>query len=126
MPALILDENVSGNILSALRRSPNTGGGVIDVIQVGESSAPPKGTLDPDLLVWCEANDRVLVTNDRQTMPDHFQEHLAAGRHSPGALLIKRGLGIRAVVAELVFISEVGQSEDFRDQIQYIPLTPPA
>ena len=37
--------------------------------KVGDSGAPPLGTLDPDILSWCEEHDLVLVTNNRRSMP---------------------------------------------------------
>lgn len=115
MPALLLDENVRGTILSALRRPPSAGGEVVDVVQVGEPGAPPKGTPDPVLLIWCEANDR-------STMPGHFHDHMAAGRHSPGVLLIRRRWKPSEVIVELGFLAVAGEPDDFRDLIQYIPL----
>ena len=73
--------DADGDLLKALRRQSRLGGSwVVDVVKVGGVDAPPFSTPDPDLLIWCEANDRILVTNDRNTMPGHFNDHLAAGQ----------------------------------------------
>lgn len=123
MPKFLLDENTGGDLLRAFHRRARLGElPPVDVLRVGEAEAPPSGTLDPELLIWCEANDRILVSNDKRTIPGHLQEHFAAGRHSPGVLLIKRGTGVGQLVAELLYLSEAGNADDFRDQIQYIPL----
>jgi len=37
---------------------------------------PPKSTLDPEILIWCELNKFILVTNNRSSMPIHLQAHL--------------------------------------------------
>ncbi|MEH1922927.1 hypothetical protein [Nostoc sp.] len=49
---------------------------------VGESGTPPKSTLDPEILCWCEDNNFILVTNNRTSMPVHLAEHIAVNRHS--------------------------------------------
>ncbi len=123
MVAFLLDEDTDGDLLRALRRRSRIAGGVVvDVTRVGEPDAPPSGTPDPDLLVWCEANQRVLVSNDRNTMPIHFAAHLAASLHSPGVFLIRFGTTLGTVIAELELLSTAGVPDDFRDQVVYIPL----
>jgi hypothetical protein len=123
MVTFLLDEDTDGDLLRALRRRSRIAGGVaVEVTRVGEPDAPPSGTSDPDLLVWCEANEHVLVSNDRNTMPIHFAAHLAAGFHSPGVLLIRFATTLSTVIAELELLSMAGQPDDFRDQVVYIPL----
>ena len=55
-------------------------------------------------------------------LPNHFGDHHRAGRRSPGIILIRPGTNIGEIIDELVLITEVGQPDDFRDQIRYIPL----
>lgn len=38
---------------------------------IGDPDAPPRGTLDPDILIWCEIHNFILVTNNRKSMPKH-------------------------------------------------------
>ena len=56
----------------------------LEVWIVGDRGAPPRGTLDPDILIWCEEHRFVLVTNNRKSMPRQLADHLALGRHIPG------------------------------------------
>ncbi len=56
---------------------------------------PPRGTLDPEILVWCEQNGTILVTNNRASMPVHLHDHLAEGRHIPGIFILNSKMGIR-------------------------------
>src|SRR5438105_15082935 len=59
----------------------------LEVRHVGKEAAPPKGTPDAGILVWCEENDFLLLTGNRRTMPRHLVEYLATGRHVPGILV---------------------------------------
>jgi hypothetical protein len=40
-------------------------------------------TLDPEILLWCEAHRFILVTNNRRSMPRHLADHLAMGCQNP-------------------------------------------
>jgi len=72
---------------------------------IGDPGAPARGTLDPDILVWCEEHQFVLVTNNRKSMPRHLADHLALGRHIPGILVINPALPIGELFDELVLIA---------------------
>lgn len=61
----LLDENVHPLYQIQLRRRAPE----LMVWAVGDPSAPPKGTLDPEILCWCEEHKFVLVTNNRKSMP---------------------------------------------------------
>jgi len=60
----------------------------LEVWAIGDPDAPAKGTLDPEILLWCESHGFVLVTNNRRSMPVHLADHLAAGQHVPGIFTI--------------------------------------
>ncbi|WRH65335.1 MAG: DUF5615 family PIN-like protein [Planktothrix sp. GU0601_MAG3] len=61
----LIDENIDPIYTRQLRRFQSD----LFVIAVGELTAPPKGTLDPEILCWCEENQCILVTNNRKSMP---------------------------------------------------------
>jgi predicted nuclease of predicted toxin-antitoxin system len=75
----LIDENVNPLYARQLRKKEPQ----IMVKVVGESEIPPRGTLDPEILNWCEDNQFVLVTNNRASMPLHLSEHLAKNHHVP-------------------------------------------
>jgi hypothetical protein len=52
------------------------------------------GTLDPEILIWCEKYDCVLVTDNRSTMPVHLAEHVNDGHHVPGIFLLNPNMSI--------------------------------
>jgi len=115
---LLLDENVPAAIETALHRRT----AVADVLRVGRADAPPKGTTDPDLLIWCEGADAILVTLDRRTMPEHLGVHLAAGRHSPGVFLINRRARLAEVIEDLLLILEASDPREWHDRVVTVPL----
>lgn len=115
---VLLDENVAPSLQRAVaRRVPGH-----DLVRVGADGAPEWGTPDPDLLAWCEENDRILVTLDKATMPRHLAEHLRAGRHCPGVLIIRRTVALSLVVEALVLILEASEADEWRDRAWFIPL----
>ena len=40
----------------------------LTVWMVGDPGVPPKSTLDPEILIWCEQNQFILVTNNRTSI----------------------------------------------------------
>ncbi|MEL6491876.1 MAG: hypothetical protein AAFQ95_18120 [Cyanobacteria bacterium J06621_3] len=75
----------------------------IVVRAVGKIDAPPKGTLDPEILKWCEQRQFLLVTNNRKSMPPHLQDPLAEGRHIPDIIMLSQTMSIGDMIEELVF-----------------------
>lgn len=73
----LLDENVMpalGDQLLRLRPQMN-------ILKVGDQSAPPLGTKDPEILLWLENNNFSLVTRNRKSMPGHLNYHVTNGYH---------------------------------------------
>lgn len=118
MIRFMLDEHVNPAIQRQLRRLDPQ----IEVLAVGDDEAPSTGTLDPDLLVWLEENDYILVTENRNTMPAHFADHLAAGGHVPGVLCIRPNVTIGRVIEELYLIWYASTTDEYQDRIAFIPL----
>jgi predicted nuclease of predicted toxin-antitoxin system len=79
--SFLLDECLPAALLEALSRP----GLELDVAQVGDFGMPKKGSSDVDLLNFCEAEKRILVTADRKSFPKHLAMHFQLGRHTPTA-----------------------------------------
>lgn len=92
------------------------------VYAIGDGVAPPKGAPDPDLLVWIEEHDCILITNNRATMPVHLAAHLARGHHVPGILQLSERFGIDEIAGDLVLIWGAALPGEFRDRIEYLPV----
>jgi hypothetical protein len=114
----LFDENVDPEYVHQLRRrNPK-----LAVRMIGEPSTPEKGTLDPQILEWCERTGFVLVTNNRRSMPVHLGDHLAQGRHIPGILILNPSLSLGETLDELDIIGCASFENEYQDRIEYLPL----
>jgi len=114
----LLDENMPLALRAQLVRRESA----LRVSVVGQPGAPSKGTPDPDLLVWIEDQDCMLVTRNRASMPRHLRDYLASGRHVPGILILPWMLNLGSVLDDLLLIWGAGLPDEYRDQITYLPL----
>ncbi len=96
----LLDENVNPVLrVELLKRVPE-----MTVWKIGDPGAPPKGTPDPDILLWCEKNSFILVTNNRKSMPGHLKTHLAKNHHLPGIFELNPEMSLGETIDELLLI----------------------
>lgn len=115
----LLDENVDPIYKTQLhRQNPD-----IVMWVVGEPGTPSRGTLDPDILCWCEDYNFVLVTNNRTSMPVHLTEHIAAGRHVPGIFILNPKLSMGQTIEDLIFVAEASFENEYQDRIVNLPVT---
>ena len=117
----VLDEHLRGILWNAIQQHNAAGTDLIDAVRVGDPPDLPMGSLDPDILLWAEREQRLLVTFDRSTIPGHLAAHLAAGHHSPGVLLIRRRSTIPQLVSHLALLGAAADPATFQDRCDYIP-----
>ncbi len=86
------------------------------------SDARLEGVPDPEVLAIAAGLDRILVSHDFRTMPWHLAEFLAAGRSSPGVILVPQKLPVVMAIAELVLTWSASEAEEWRNRIVRIPL----
>jgi hypothetical protein len=84
--------------------------------------APSKGDSDQDILTWVEKTGYILVTSNRRTIPIHVRNHIEAGGHVPGILLLRRRASLGEVIEQLYMLWSASDAEEFKDRILYIPL----
>ncbi|HEX9988590.1 MAG TPA: DUF5615 family PIN-like protein [Chloroflexia bacterium] len=114
----LLDENVDDRLRAALHQH----GRDVVVWTVGDPVAPPKMTPDPDILLWCEAYEFALVTNNRASMPVHLKAHLATGHHVPGIFILNSNMSLMETVEELATIAGASREEEYSDRIVFLPV----
>lgn len=115
----LLDENLSPTIAAAMLRH----NGEINITHVGHEGAPPLGTSDPDILRYCEVEQRALVTNNRKSMPGHIADHWRAGGHHWGVFTTSRkNLSISQISSDLILLWEAATAEEYIDREEWIPL----
>ena len=101
----LADVNLNQNILSGvLRRVPE-----IDFKTA--HNAKLHGLSDAQVLAAAAGEGRILVTQDRRTMPAHFGEFIKTN-NSPGVLLIPRKMTIRRAIEGLILVWVASDAED--------------
>jgi len=114
----LIDENVNSLYPNQIKlKEPEI---VIQV--VGEAGTPSKGTLDPEILCWCEENNFILVTNNRTSMPVHLADHIAGNRHIPGIFILNPNLSMGENIEELILAALASEDDEYQDRIIYLPL----
>jgi len=118
-PRFLADENFNLDIVAGLRRAQSG----IDIL-----TAPEAGILhwlDPDVLRWAAEHDRILLSHDKRTMPDHFYHFLAQldrdGR-SPGVMLLRQNLAIGSAIAAILEIWELSVHDEWANLLTRLPL----
>ena len=117
MLRLASDADVHGDIIRGLRRRLPQ----IDLVRAQD--ALPEGTPDPAVLAWAAAENRVLLTNDRNTMVGFAYQRVAAGEVVPGVVVTTNEQSIGEAIDDILLIAECLPEEEIRDQVVvFLPL----
>ena len=67
----LLDENLSPRLKTAvLRLNPK-----INILRISDPTTLPLGSFDPEVLLYLNRSQRLLITDNRTSMPGHLKEH---------------------------------------------------
>jgi predicted nuclease of predicted toxin-antitoxin system len=111
MLRLASDADVHGDIIRGLRRRvPET-----DLVRAQD--ALPEGARDPEILAWAAAENRVLITNDRNTMVGFANQRVAAGEVMPGLIVTTNDQAIGSAIDDILLVVEYMPEEEIRNQI---------
>jgi hypothetical protein len=77
--------------------------------------------LDPEIVLYCEAEQRVLLTRNRESMPVHIAEHFAMGHHHWGVFRLRPGYSFGAYAAAIHLLWAASDAEEWIDRDEYIP-----
>jgi hypothetical protein len=109
------DSDLKFAIVTAVRRREPA----IDFASAQESALDGLG--DPELLDRAASQGRVLVSHDRRTMLNHFRNHLAAGKSSPGLLVVSQGAPIGTVTEAICVLWAVTDPAELLNQAYHLP-----
>ncbi|GAC1460980.1 MAG: hypothetical protein NVS2B14_08460 [Chamaesiphon sp.] len=113
----LLDENLPPRLkLAVLRLNPT-----IDILCVGEPNAPHFGSLDPDVLRYVESSQRLLVTDNRRSMPEHLEVHWAECGHILGLFWVRPKTPLGQLAQHLFLVWETTEAEEWIDRLDWIP-----
>ncbi len=111
MLRLATDADVHGDIIRGLRRRLSE----LDLLRAQD--AMPEGAPDPAILAWAAGENRILITNDRNTMVGFAYERVAAGEAVPGLIVTTNEQAIGSAIDDILLIAEFMPEEEIRNQI---------
>ena len=113
----LLDENLTPCLkMAVLRLNPK-----VNIARIGEPNTLPLGSLDPEVLLYLDRSQRLLITDNRTSMPGHLKEHWQQGNHIWGLLWTRPNTPMRILAQELVLIWEATEAEEWLDCLDWIP-----
>ncbi len=112
----LFDENMDPRFATVLARHYP----MIDVTYVGSGHAPAFGTLDPEILLYLEQTQRVLITDNRKSMPGHLADHANAGRHHWGIFVISKHASYKQVADLLSLYWEASDADEWIDRVEWL------
>ena len=116
MLRLASDADVHGEIVRGLRRRRPE----IDLVRVQDVLA--EGTSDGDVLAWAATENRVLITNDRNTMVGFAYQRVVIGELVPGIIVTTQEQSIGSAIDDILLIAEYMPENEIRQQIVvYLP-----
>ena len=118
MRRYLIDENISPEYRTQLLRHEPS----LTVLAVGDKGAPPKSTPDPEILEWCEKHQFNLITNNRESMPQHLSDHRKKGSHVPTIFTINLAVPMGKIIDELLLIAGASDEDEYINEIKYLPL----
>jgi predicted nuclease of predicted toxin-antitoxin system len=108
------DNDLDQRIVTAVRRL----GPTVDFQTA--SALGLHGLSDPEVLALAAQEDRVLVSHDKKTLPDHFSAFIAS-QDSPGVLLVSRRLAIGKAAEWLYLLWAASEAEEYVNVIYRLP-----
>jgi hypothetical protein len=111
------DEDVSHDVIRLLRNAEPQ----IDVLAVGDESAPAKHTADVEVYGFAVSARRLLVSADRSTMTGVVVNDLRSGGHNHGAIFLRSGFSQTSIAMDLHLTWFCEAGEDWTDRIDYLP-----
>jgi hypothetical protein len=109
------DADLDGRILRGLRRANRE----IDFLT--SAAAGLAGLDDPRVLGIASASGRILVSQDRSTMPGHFHRFVQSNQ-SAGVLIVREATPISSAIDELALIWSATEAGEWINRLLWIPL----
>ena len=113
---LLFDEDVDHRILRGLRRAQSQ----VDVRTVTDVGVGARS--DAEVLALAAAQERLLVSQDVNTMTAEHSEFVRAGNRSAGIVFVPRDISIGDAVRDLVLICEASTAEEWVNRIDFLPI----
>lgn len=117
MLRLVSDEDVHGAIIKGLKlRDPN-----LDIVRVQDVGL--MHTPDPAILEWAATEERVVLTEDVNSMVGFAWNRVRAGQPMPGVIAIREDASIGQAIDDVLLVAQCNSPDQMRTEaVVYIPL----
>jgi len=113
---LVVDQNFNEHILGGLvRREP-----ALDWVHVRDIGLAASS--DPMILEWAAAENRVLLTHDRRTIPGFAYARVNQGLPMPGVFLVDDAVPVGQAIEEIHLAVHCLAPEECRSLVKFFPL----
>ncbi len=85
------------------------------------SEAFLEGLDDTGVLSTASAEDRILITHDRKTMPRHFADFVS-DNICPGVFVVSQHAAVSRVIDDLILIWHITDAKEYINSIRTLPL----
>lgn len=113
---LLIDQNFDLDIVRGLERRVSK----LDYVSTAELGLSEAS--DPELLEGAMREQRVILTHDPSTMPDHVADRISNGADVFGVIIVPRTLPIALVIDELELIIGSSEEEEYLNRYLFLPL----
>ncbi|HEV3345102.1 MAG TPA: DUF5615 family PIN-like protein [Pirellulales bacterium] len=113
---LLANENLNGDILRGLLlRQPQ-----LDIVRAQDVGLYSED--DREVLDWAAREERILLTHDGASMPDHAYERVDRGEKMPGVFVISERLSVGQAIEEVLLTIECSEASEWTDRVVRLPL----
>ena len=110
------DADLDGRVFRGLRRAAPE----IDIRSAADAGL---AALDDIQVLRLAASDgRVLISQDRRTMPGHFHRFVRSGVRSPGVVLLREGISIATAIEQLLLLWAASETGEWTNRLLWIPI----
>lgn len=114
MLRILFDHDFNHQVIAALRhRLPE-----LDFVTAFEAGI--HSVHDRVLLRWAMANERVVISHDRKTMPVHFADLLGSGEKTSGLIIVPQSIRFHQAVEELEYFVVCTEHGEWIDRIHVL------
>ena len=114
-PRFLADEDLRNRIIQTARRLEPA----LEIIRVVDAGL--QSSTDESVLDYATTNGLLVVSHDESTMKPLAENRIRTGRGVAGLFIVPQNRPPRMIAVSLVLIWSASQSEDWRDQIIYLP-----